>query len=55
MLVCLGKEAQWAPKEIQVRKVTRESQGYKAPRGLRDPRGDEGKQGKCTNKQFVKH
>jgi len=36
--VYLGKEAQWALKEIQVRKVTRESQGYKVPRGQKDPR-----------------
>jgi len=30
--VYLGKEAQWALKEIQVREETRESQGYKVPR-----------------------
>ena len=35
MQVYLGKQAQWAVKETQVRKVIRESQGYKAPRGMK--------------------
>jgi hypothetical protein len=33
MQVFLVKKVQRDPKEIRARKVTRESQGYKAPRG----------------------